>query len=216
MGERAHLGHKEQISLATHVQDVVAVIELEDLHDVVLCGASYGGMAVTGAADQVPDRIKLLVYVDALVPRDGRCALDLLPEGFGASVRASLDARGPTGRVPIPPDLLEALLPTGSLPDPLRDAYVARIRDHPVLSFTEPLRLAGNVDRVPRAFVRCTAGRFTPDLGDPIEACAARARAEGWAYRELAAPHDPQVFNPTEIARILGDLATAPLTEPER
>ncbi len=51
MGERSHLG--PGLVLGTHIEDVVAVLEFEDLHDVVLCGASYGGMAVTGAADQV-------------------------------------------------------------------------------------------------------------------------------------------------------------------
>jgi hypothetical protein len=43
--------------------------------------------------------------------------------------------------------------------------------------------------------------------GDPIEACAARARAEGWPYRELSAPHDPQVFNPSGTATVLEELA---------
>lgn len=69
MGERAHLG--PQVRLITHVEDIVAVLEFEDLDRVVLCGASYGGMAVTGAAGRAPDRIALLVYMDALVPRNG-------------------------------------------------------------------------------------------------------------------------------------------------
>ncbi len=51
MGERSHLG--PGLGLGTHIEDVVAVLEFKDLHDVVLCGASYGGMAVTGAADRV-------------------------------------------------------------------------------------------------------------------------------------------------------------------
>lgn len=60
MGERAHLCRQEHVGLATHVDDVVAVLEFETLRDVVLCGASYGGMPVTGAADQVADRIRLV------------------------------------------------------------------------------------------------------------------------------------------------------------
>ena len=58
------------------------MLEFEDLHDVVLCGASYGGMAVTGAASRAPERIALLVYIDALVPVDGQSGTDLLP-GIG-------------------------------------------------------------------------------------------------------------------------------------
>ncbi len=51
MGERSHLG--PNVGLGTHIEDVVAVLEFEDLHDVVLCGATYGGMAVTGAANRI-------------------------------------------------------------------------------------------------------------------------------------------------------------------
>ena len=103
MGERGHLG--PDVGLATHVKDVVAVLEFEDLDEVILCGASYGGMAVTGAADRVADRIRLIAYVDALVPADGQSALDLLPEWFGDMVRAAADDLG-HGWVSIPPALL--------------------------------------------------------------------------------------------------------------
>ena len=59
MGERAHLDLHEVVRLATHVDDVVAVMEFENLVDVVLVGASYGGVPVTGAADRAADRIKI-------------------------------------------------------------------------------------------------------------------------------------------------------------
>jgi pimeloyl-ACP methyl ester carboxylesterase len=122
IGERAHLG--PEVGLATHVQDVVAVIELEDLRDVVLCGASYGGMSVTGAADRIPDRIGLVVYVDALVPRDGQSGLDLLPTAFGDMVRAAADERGRCW-VPVP----EAVLPPeGLISEEERGRYIARLR----------------------------------------------------------------------------------------
>ena len=52
MGDRVHLG--PDVGLATHVQDVVATVEFEDLDEVILCGASYGGMPVTGAAVASP------------------------------------------------------------------------------------------------------------------------------------------------------------------
>ena len=36
---------------------------------------------------------------------------------------------------------------------------------------------------------------------------AARARAEHWRYRELAAPHDPHLFDPAGTAAVLHELA---------
>lgn len=204
MGERAHLGRPE-VGLAIHVEDVVAVLECEDLHQVVLCAHSYGGMPVTGAADQVADRIGLVIYIDALVPRDGEAALDLLPEAFGDLASASADEHGDGWRVPIPPSLLP---PRGWIAESVRERYVGRLRDQPLATFTEPIRLTGALERLPRAFVRCTSDDDLGDElgGDPIGPFAARARAEGWPYRELVAPHDPQLTDPAGTAAVLHEL----------
>jgi pimeloyl-ACP methyl ester carboxylesterase len=47
---------------------------------VVLVGHSMGGMSVTGAAELVPERIAVLVYVTAFLPNDGQ-SLPQLAEG---------------------------------------------------------------------------------------------------------------------------------------
>lgn len=208
MGERVHLG--PEVGLSTQVQDVASVLEFEDLRDVVLCGASYGGMAVTGAADRLPDRIALLIYVDALIPRDGQSGLDLLPASFGDMLRASAREQR-HGWVAVPGAVLP---PEGLIPAEERTRFVARLRPQPLATFTEPIRLTGAIDRVPRAFVRCTGGLL--DIGgDPIEPMAARARSEGWPYRELAAPHDPHLFFPLATAAVLHELASALPTRAE-
>ena len=54
LGERAHLMNRT-IDLDTHVQDIVGVTRCEELSDVVLCGHSYGGMVITGVAEQMTD-----------------------------------------------------------------------------------------------------------------------------------------------------------------
>src|SRR6185369_11445078 len=69
-GDRVHLARPD-IGLNTHIDDVVNMILYEDLRDIILVGHSYGGMVISGVADRVPDRIKRLVYLDALVPNDG-------------------------------------------------------------------------------------------------------------------------------------------------
>src|SRR3712207_6938863 len=59
----------------SHVTDVVNVLLFEDLRDVILVGHSYGGMVITGVADRMPERIRHLVFVDALLPDDGESLL---------------------------------------------------------------------------------------------------------------------------------------------
>src|SRR3954465_4521099 len=62
LGERTHLGHAD-VSLETHIQDIIAALETEDLTDVILIGHSYGGMVATGVADRARARIAKLVYL---------------------------------------------------------------------------------------------------------------------------------------------------------
>lgn len=70
LGERSHLANKE-INLTTHITDIVNVIKFENLHNIILVGHSYGGMVISGVAEQVPERIKQLIYLDAFVPNNG-------------------------------------------------------------------------------------------------------------------------------------------------
>ena len=82
IGERVHLTGP-QITLRTHIDDVVNQVLFEDLNDIVLLGFSYGGMVVTGALEHVAERVRHLVYLDAFVPSDGQSVADLvdMPRG---------------------------------------------------------------------------------------------------------------------------------------
>src|SRR3954465_400706 len=79
LGERVHLA-RPGITLETHITDVVNLLAFEDLRDVILIGWSYGGMVITGVADQVPERLAQLIYFDATVPHDGQSEYDTLPD----------------------------------------------------------------------------------------------------------------------------------------
>ena len=70
LGERSHL-LRQGIDVSTHVTDVVNLMKWERLSDVVLCGHSYGGMVVSGVAEQMADKIGSIVFLDAFVPDDG-------------------------------------------------------------------------------------------------------------------------------------------------
>ena len=188
LGEREHLARRD-VTLSTHIADLVNVLEFEDLQDVVLIGHSFGGMVATGVADRAPGRIARLVYLDAFVPEDGQCLLDLVSpaarEGMDAGCRA-----GDGWRVPprdMPPDT------------PVADrAWAApRRRPHPVAAFEERLRLSGTPP--PRGYIYCS--RVGPE--DPFGRFAARARNERWQYAELDASHNPHITAPSELSTVL-------------
>jgi pimeloyl-ACP methyl ester carboxylesterase len=55
LGERGHLASPSN-DLATHIRDVLGVLQFEDLCEVALIGHSYGGMVATGKADRIKSR----------------------------------------------------------------------------------------------------------------------------------------------------------------
>jgi pimeloyl-ACP methyl ester carboxylesterase len=98
------------------------VIVFEDLSEVILCGHSYGGMVVTGVADCIPERIRMLVHPDAFAPNDGESLRDLIPESVDAFLAVAVE-RG-DGRAPIP----QELLPPEEVRDEIVSRYIERVR----------------------------------------------------------------------------------------
>lgn len=68
-----------ETGLQTQIDDVVAYFEDNDLHDIILVGHSFGGMIITGVADRVPDRVKRIIYLDAVHPKDGQSLVEAQP-----------------------------------------------------------------------------------------------------------------------------------------
>ncbi len=192
LGERAHLA-RPGIDLELHVQDVVALLETEDLQEVVLVGHSYGGMVVTGAADRCAARIRRLVYLDAFVPGNGKCALDyVLPERAAAFRKEGEQ----TGTVAPPPLSLWGL----TKPEHIAFAKPRETR-HPYRTFTQPIRLANEaaLARLPRTFIYCSS----PATGT-FDALAAKVRRDpAWRFFELKTGHDAMILVPEELAAIL-------------
>ncbi len=193
LGERAHLMSPD-IDLALMTTDLVNHLFWEDLAEVVLVGHSFAGHAITGAADQVPERIGRLVYLDAMVPESGRTHFDDLP-GDVVAERLRLADRS-SGGVSIPAPPAAAFGVTG-----LADAawVESRLTPHPLRAFTTAqtfVNAPGN--GLPAEYVLCN----DPVYG-ALEGARARARALGWPITELAAGHDAMVTAPAALADLL-------------
>lgn len=191
LGERAHLASPE-IDLDLQVRDVVAVLEMEDLRGITLVGHSYGGMVVTGAAELAPERIARLVYLDAFVPEDGKCALDYVVPERAAKFREQGER---TGFVEPPPPALWGVV------DPAHVAF-ARQREarHPYRCFTQRLRRVNSSAAIlPKTFVYCSS----PATGT-FDQFAVKYRSDpGWRFHELKTGHDSMILVPEELAKIL-------------
>lgn len=201
-GETAHLLGPE-IGLDTHVDDVVRVLTGEDLHDVVLVGHSYAGLVVSGAAHRVPGRIAHLVYLDAMVPRDGESAVDVMPVSQVMIDRARRSGDG--WRVPPPP-----FTPSTGLfgvTDPADVAWLrSMLSDQTVRCLQQPVRLDNPAaDAIPRTHIHNTEGvpaGYARRPVPPTQPNGAPSRV-----RELPTGHDSMVTMPAELSALLLELA---------
>jgi pimeloyl-ACP methyl ester carboxylesterase len=192
LGERAHLARPD-VDLSTHVEDVLAVLEFEDLKDVTLLGHSYGGMVATGVADKAPGRIARVVYIDAFAPKDGQSLFDLLGSKGEAGMRAGAAKDGDGWKLPVNP------MPADTSPEDVAWASPRR-RPQPIKTFEQKIRLESKGPTPPRHYIY--ARKNGP--GDVFRQFAERAKGEaGWKYWEIEASHNPHITCPEVLMALL-------------
>ncbi|BAQ46666.1 alpha/beta hydrolase [Methylobacterium aquaticum] len=197
LGERAHLMSRA-ITLDTFVQDIAGTIAAEELTDVVLVGHSFGGLAISGVAEAMPERLRHLVYLDALIVEPGRSPFDgLAREVVAARRRAAAESSGGVS-LPPPPAVAFGVL------DSADAAWLERrLTPHPLGTYESPLPIRGPVGNgLPRTYVDCT----TPSYAT-LDRVKDWVRAQpGWNWRNLATGHDAMVSAPGPLADLLVEL----------
>ena len=200
LGERAHLARPD-VDLDTHITDVANLLRYEDLRDVVLVGHSYGGLVVTGVADQLPDRVRQLVYVDTGPLPDGFSNADFAPPEERARQEA-LVAGGDGWRLPPPPwaDLASGV-------DGVSEETVNRLGQRSVAqpwkAATTPTRLTGAWEKLPRLGVLSSFSvEQTQAMASAVPMFAHMA-GEQWRFVELPTWHWSMLSRPADLADIL-------------
>ncbi len=193
LGERADLLAPD-IDLSHHIAEIAELIVDEDLHDVVLCGHSYGGMVISGVAARIASRLRALIYLDAILPEPGRALWDYLSD----TARAAFDAA----------TVGDAILPSKSTMAMVNADDAAWVdalsTPHPRATLLEPLP-----DSATHAAVPINIYVFAERYGSPmLRRCADRAAATpGWQRVNLPYGHNLMIDAPDEVAAILADMA---------
>jgi pimeloyl-ACP methyl ester carboxylesterase len=167
---------------------VIGVIDDADLSNIVLVGNSYGGMVISGVADRVPEKIALLVYLDAFVPENGQSSVSLLPPGAHlATVPGE--------------DWLVAPIPSASFgfkrPEVIA-LWEGKSGLHPLATLTQPLQLTGGIGRVKQKMyiLGTDPARFT-QFYDKVK------NDPGWTVHTLPCTTFMQLEMPDELTAIL-------------
>ncbi len=198
LAERAHLLSRD-ITLDTFTDDVAKAILEADLREVVLVGHSFGGLPISGVADRMPERLRRLVYLDAIILQDGQSPFGVLPPALVAERRRLIAEQG--GGIGLPPPGLAALgIPEGH---PETAAVAARLTPHPAGTYESALRLAHPVGNgLPCTYIACTDPLYAP-----LEGARRWVRGRpGWTWREIATGHDAMVTAPEALAALLAEI----------
>jgi len=145
------------VTLEDCAQKIVDDVNGAGFGNVVLVGHSIAGLYVTDAAIRLgPERVRRLVYVAALIPRNGRTGADALPWPLKGIVSRA-GAKG----TPIPP--LNRTLATyvfcNGMPAAQRNYTLSNLcAESPHLGIS-PVDRSGLRDEIPRAWVLTTKDR---------------------------------------------------------
>ncbi|WP_077921848.1 alpha/beta fold hydrolase [Spirosoma sp. 209] len=193
MGEHQHT-LTPAINLDTHITDIVNLLVMEDLHDVVLVGHSYAGAVITGVADRIPERLRQLVFLDAVLVENGQSLLDVHPKDIQAAFAA---AAAPSRGLSLP------IRPSASfgVNDVALSRWAdARLTPQPYRCFSQPIVLRNPYGNgLPTSYIACTQPALSV-----LKVFAERTKHNpNWSYYELATGHDAMLSQPAETAALL-------------
>lgn len=197
-GERSHL-LAASIDLTTHVLDVVNEITWKELDDFVLVGHSYGGMVVTGVAEQCAEKIRSIVYLDAFLPQDGQSLYDIVGGAHGSDA-----------------GIVQPLSAEFFAVNAADRAWVdSMMTPQSEATFTQRLTVTGALDRIRRkTYVRALQGAIPAFrmIADGLKV------QDNWTCIEIDCGHDVMIDQPQALADILVSVAgsDAPASERSR
>jgi pimeloyl-ACP methyl ester carboxylesterase len=193
MGERVHLA-SPGVGIETAIQDVLNVIKYNDLEDLVLVGHSFAGKVVAAVADRAPEKVGLLLYVDALRPEKTRAP----QAGFDPTKEFGPVPQGFLG-VPLTERTVETIGKDVKGAD--REWMLSKATPWPLRLATDPITLSARFDSVKSAYIFCTLS------GDPVDEIVAGkwGKLEG-QHKLIETGHWPMITKPEELAEDMAAL----------
>ncbi len=199
MGERRHLASKD-INMETAIQDVLNIIEYNDLNDIILAGHSFAGKVVSVVADRIPEKIKLIMYIDAVVPENVRT-----PQG-------SMDPESEFGSIPpgffgipLTDEIIEEIGSDVKGKD--RDWMLKKGAPWPIRLGTDPIVISDKFDAVKKAYIFCImghGGKTSEEIYQEIKNYTDKLTGP---YKIIETGHWPMVTKPEELVKYMIELS---------
>ncbi len=192
-----------EVTLSAYADRVCdAVAEQEE--PVVLVGHSMGGIAITQAAEQIPEKLHGLVYVTAFLLPAGSNLFETAQHDADAIVLPNLVVNEEQGTATLPTDRVGEIFYADCTEEDARFA-AERLVPQPLAPFMTPLdHTEQNLGRVPRTYIECSRDRA-------ISLAAQRRMHAALPCRRVVtmeSAHSPFFSRPDELAAHLHAVAT--------
>ncbi|HYW04037.1 MAG TPA: alpha/beta fold hydrolase [Gammaproteobacteria bacterium] len=154
----------ERVTLQAYADRVCEVLDAQS-EPVVLVGHSMGGIVITQAGEQRPDRIRALVYVTAFLPENGRSLADYADSAEDTLVPPNMVVSEDGTRATVREAVIADAFYGDCSPEDIAWAK-SRLVPQAVAPIVTPVRVTpDNFGRLPRVYVSCTRDRaITPEM----------------------------------------------------
>ena len=203
VGERSHLLTPD-VDLYTHINDIVNVIKWNELEDVILVGYSFAGLTITGVVDAIKDKIKHIVFYEALVPREGNMSAWASPDSPNYEKFKKREEKFIDGyKMDFFQDYTLDMLISGDYPE-IRARIKRLLTYHPFKQWSTPLILKnGGYADVEKTYIRCTGQEHRPSsdwMPGPAK------DNEDWNWIDLPYSRSGMLTHPEEVAACFMDI----------
>ncbi len=179
----------KDIGLQTHVDNIVSYLNSIATDQFFLVGHSYSGFVASLAAQQVPEKVAGLIFIEAFLPENGKSLLEM------AGLDAEEETRGiEKNNGTWPPPTKEEISSQPFLTDKQVAYLVSNMTGHPGKTVTDKSKMTGD------SLKKLSTSYIGGNLSDKIKH---NPNFENISFFKLDGGHWPMLTKPRELAEII-------------
>ena len=193
----------DKVSLDLYRNTVVKALDTINRPAVVV-GHSFGGIVISAAAEQAPEKIKTLVFLAAYLPQDSDSLVSMAQKDADAKIGPHLQIQKEKGIASIEYSSRADLFANGG-PEALRQAIPDLILDEPLGPLATPVKVTSlNFGKVDKVYIHTAFDQVISPAFQAQMVANTRVRAE----YTLQTGHTPFLTDPNGLADAIERAAT--------
>lgn len=192
-----------EVSLQAYADRVVEALDAGE-EPAILVGHSMGGLPITHAAGERPEKVAKLVYLTAFLLEEGQTLLDVAGPDTEALVIPNLEFSDDQSSAVVKAEVLDEAF-YGDCPKGDAERAKERLAPQAGAPFATPVSRPEGFDAIPKAFIECTEDRaITIQTQRKMQ-----STTENVEVMTMETSHSPFISQPEELANHLDGVVAA-------